>query len=121
MSKLDKMIEDALTAEDQALYAQFEERGMLGDVATLIGGKYGPWNILTMIIQILAFAGVLYAGRQFLVVDDIAALARWGALGTLLFAVMSFIKLMHWQQVQANRIIREIKRVELQLARAGKP
>ncbi|NWG71549.1 MAG: hypothetical protein HXY23_08080 [Parvularculaceae bacterium] len=120
MSKLDKLIEDALTAEDQALCAQFEERGMLGDVATLFGGKYGPWNILTMIIQILAFAGVLHAGRQFVVVDDMAALARWGALAALLFAAMSFIKLMRWRQAHANRVIREIKRVELQLARAGK-
>lgn len=118
MSKLDKMIEDALTSEDRAIYAQFEERGMLGDVATLFGGKYGPWNVLSMIIQVLAFAGVLYAGRQFLAVDDIMSMTRWGALATLLFAVMSFIKLMHWQQVHANRIIREIKRVELQLARS---
>ncbi|MEQ1929997.1 MAG: DUF6768 family protein [Parvularculaceae bacterium] len=118
MSKLDKLIEDALTTEDRAVLSQFDERGMLGDVASLFGGKYGPWNMLTMVIQIVAFAGALYAGRQFLAIDDVAAMARWGALTAMLFAVMSFIKLMHWQQVQANRVIREVKRVELQLAKS---
>jgi hypothetical protein len=118
MNKLDRMIEDALDAEDRAILAEFPERGMFGDIAGLFGGKYGPWNLLTVFIQVLAFAGVLYAGRQFLATDDVAAMLRWGALAALLFAAMSFIKLMHWEQVHANRIIREIKRLELQIARS---
>jgi hypothetical protein len=118
MSKLDQLIEDALDAEDRAVLSQFGERGMLGDIAGLFGGKYGPWNLLTVIVQVIAFAGALYAGRQFLATDDIAAMLRWGALAALLFAAMSFIKVMHWEQVHANRIMREIKRLELQIARS---
>ncbi|MEK7266791.1 MAG: DUF6768 family protein [Pseudomonadota bacterium] len=118
MSKLDQLIEETLGAEDRALFAQYGERGMFGEIAGLFTGKFGPWNILTAIMQILMFAGALYAGRQFLAVDETLAMIRWGALTALLFAAMSTIKLMQWQQVQANRIIREVKRVELQLARS---
>ena len=118
MSKLDRLIEDALDAEDRAILAQYGERGMFGEIAGLFTGKFGPWNILTAIMQIFMFAGALYAGRQFIAVDDVPAMIRWGSLAALLVAAMSTIKLMQWQQVQANRVIREVKRVELQIARA---
>lgn len=118
MNKLDRMIEEALDAEDRAVLAEYGERGMFDEIAGLFSGKFGPWNILTAIIQVIMFAGALYAGRQFLAVEDLAVMVRWGALAGLLFAAMSTIKLMQWQQVQANRVIREVKRVELQLARS---
>ena len=119
MNRLDKMISEALDAEDRALFSQYGERGMFGEIAGLFSGSFAPWNILTMIIQVLMFAGSLYAARQFLVVDDLPEMIRWGALAALLFAAISVIKLMHWEQVQANRVIREIKRVEVLLSRKG--
>lgn len=118
MNKLDRMIEDALDAEDRAILAQYAEQGMFSDVAGLFAGKYGPWNILTAIVQVILFAGALYAGKEFLAATDLLDAVRWGALGAIGFAAISVIKLMQWQQVQANRIIREVKRVELQLVRS---
>ena len=118
MNKLDRMIEDALDAEDRAILAQYGVKGMLGEVACLFTGKFGPWNILTAVVQLAMFAGALYAGGKFLAAGETLDAVRWGALGAIGFAAMSVIKLMHWQQMQANRIIREVKRVELQLARA---
>ena len=118
MSKLDRMIEEALDAEDRALFAELGERGMFGQIGELFSGKFGPWNIMTAIMQVIMFAGALYAGRQFIAVDDLSAMIRWGALAALLVAAMSAIKLMQWQQVQANRVIREVKRVELQFVRS---
>lgn len=118
MSKLDRLIEESLNAEDRALFDAYGERGMLAEVAGLFSGKFGPWNALVAIKQIIMFVVLLYAGREFLAAKEAAALIRWGALGGLLFSAMSTIKLMQWQQVQANRVIREVKRVELQIARA---
>ena len=118
MNKLDRMIEEALDAEDRAILAQYGEQGIFGEIVGLFTGKFGPWNILTAVIQVIMFAGALYAGRQFIAVDDLPSMIRWGALAALLVAAMSTIKLMQWQQVQANRVIREVKRVELQLARS---
>lgn len=118
MNKLDRMIEEALDAEDREIFAQYGEKGMFTEIVGLFSGKFGPWNILTATIQVIMFAGALYAGRQFIAVDNLPDMIRWGALASLLIAAMSVIKLMQWQQVQANRVIREVKRVELQLARS---
>lgn len=50
--------------------------------------------------------------------DDVALMIRWGGLCALLMVAVSVIKLMHWEQMQANRVNREVKRVELLLARS---
>lgn len=117
MSKLDRLIEDALNAEDRALFAAQGEQGFVGQIGGLFAGRLGWLSALTMAAQIGLFIGALYAARQFLSLDDPSAAMRWGALAGLFFAAMTVIKLMHWSQMQANRVIREVKRVELLLAR----
>lgn len=119
MSKLDRLIEDALNDEDRALFAKYGEQGLFGQVGELFTGRLGWVNAITLVAQLAIFAGALYAGRRFLMVEDGLEALRWGALlGSLLIA-MSVIKVMQWTQVQANRVIREVKRVELQIAKSN--
>lgn len=117
MSKLDRMIEDALGAEDRALFSRFGERGLVGEAAELFTGKMGWWNILSSLVQVALFAAVIYAAMKFLTLDDPVLVTRWGVAAAVWCMAMSVIKLMHWQQMQANRIIREVKRLQLQVAR----
>ncbi len=118
MSRLDRLIEDALDAEDRAIFAQYGEQGLFGQVGGLFTGRLGWVNAVQAVTQIALFAGAVYAAAKFVGVDDLPQMIRWGALAGLLMLAVSVIKLMQWQQIQANRIIREVKRVELQLARA---
>lgn len=120
MSKLDQMIEEALRKEDRALFEAAGEQGFFGQVGGLFVGRLGWINVATMAAQIALFAGALFAGREFIAAVDPLAAIRWGALAGLLFAAMTVIKLMHWSQMQANRVIREVKRLELLTARGGK-
>lgn len=118
MNKLDRMIEEALDAEDRAVLAQYGEKGIFGEVAELFTGKLGWINFAQFVVQFALFAGALYAGGRVIALDEPAALIRWSALVLGLFMAMGVIKIMQWQQMQANRVIREVKRVELQLARS---
>lgn len=118
MSKLDKLIEESLETEDRALFAQYGEQGMLGMVGDLFAGKARWWVVLTIIVQIALFAAALYAAVKFFNADDPLIAIRWGVVASVWFMAMSVIKIMHWQQVQANRVIREVKRLELQIARS---
>jgi hypothetical protein len=118
MSKLDKLIEESLNAEDREILSQYGEKGIFGEVAELLTGKFGWINLAQFVVQVALFAGALYAGGQVIAVDEPVALIRWSALVLGLFMAMSVIKIMQWQQMQANRIIREVKRVELQIARS---
>jgi hypothetical protein len=111
------MIEAALGAEDRALFARFGDEGLLGEVGGLFAGKMGWWVALTSLIQLLLFAGAVYAAMQCLTLGDPVSVIRWGIAAAVLFMAISIIKIMHWQQMQANRVIREVKRLHLQLAR----
>lgn len=118
MSKLDRLIEESLAEEDRALFAKFGEQGLFAGVGELFTGRLGFVNAISAVAQIALFAGALFAGQKFLVAGDVPEMLRWGALFGGLFLAMSVIKLMHWMQFQANRVLREVKRVELQIARA---
>ncbi len=118
MSKLDKAIEEALDAEDRAIFAQYGEQGLFAQVGGLFTGSLGFVNAMSAVAQVALFIGALYAATQFLAADALPAMVRWGALSGLLMLAVGFIKLMQWEQMQANRIIREVKRIELQLARS---
>jgi hypothetical protein len=120
MTDLDKMIEEALDAEDRSLFANSGEQGMFGQIGALFTGKNAGWNFLTGAAQIAMFAVAVYAGLRFLSASEAAELARFGALAWLAATAVIFIKTWFWMQMQSNRILREIKRVELQVARLQK-
>lgn len=117
MSKLDAMIEEALNAEDRAAFAHYEEQGLFGQIGGLFTGKLGWINAVQIVAQLALAAGGVYAAIRFIGLDDPAAMLRWGVLLLFLMMAVAVIKIMQWQQIQANRVIREVKRVELQLAR----
>jgi hypothetical protein len=114
---LDRMIEEALGAEDRAILDRYGEQGMFAQMAGLFQGRMGPWSLLTVVAQLAMFAIAVYAGVQFINADDAPGLARWGALAWLGATGTTVIKTWFWTQMQTNRILREVKRVELQIAR----
>lgn len=120
MSKLDRLIEESLQSEDKALFAAHGEQSLIAQFGGLFRGELGWVNLASAAAQVVLFFLALYAAQQFLDATDAVATLRWGALAGLIILAMSVIKLMHWSQMQANRIIREIKRVELLVARGGK-
>ncbi len=117
MDDLDKKIAEALSDQDRELMAAFEEQGLFAQLGGLFQGKLGWLSLVTLVIgTILTFAG-FYAAWKFIVVEDIAAMLHWGALAWACFSAQMMIKLWSWMRMETNRTMREIKRLELQLAR----
>lgn len=119
MSELDKMIETTLKEEDRAFLAQLErEPGYFGQVGGLLAGPLAWINVLLMIVQaVMFFAGAWCAWEFFQTADPVMAL-RWGLSASTLMILAALLKIgTLWPTMQANRVLREIKRLELQLAR----
>jgi hypothetical protein len=117
MSELDRLIEEALDAEDRAILEKYGEQGLFTQMGGLFRGKTAWWTLMVTVVQIALFVGAVGAAVQFMRVEDPAGMLRWGGLAGLLMMAVGIIKLMLFARMQTNDILREVKRVELQIAR----
>ncbi len=119
MEKLDEMIKQVLDREDQRIIEQTEELGWFSLGLSQFRGKHG-WLVwcITIIQSILFFVGIWFIVRFFQATDVLVAL-KWGLSGAVFWIVGFSMKMSLMPIMQADRVIRELKRVELMLASRG--
>lgn len=114
---LDRRIEEALNAEDRAILERYGEQGVFGQMFGVYEGKTGGLAVMATVMTFAIFAGALYCAWMLVNAADTAAAVRWG-VGTVAFvAMVGFLKMWFWLRMESNRILREVKRVELQIVR----
>lgn len=113
--EIDELIKKALTKEEAAFYSGLEEQSVLDMVLGIYQGKMKWFAILTTIIQLIVFGLSIYCLIQFLETDEVAQMIRWGAGMFVGLMTMSMLKLFHWNQMDKNAIMRELKKVEFQV------
>lgn len=117
MDDLDRKIEEALNDEDRALLGRFEEQGVFTQVFGIYNGKMGGLALLATLITFVLFLAAVYCGWRFFEAGVAVDAARWGAGAVMLLVMVGFLKIWFWMRMESNRVLREIKRVELQVAR----
>ncbi len=116
MSKIDDMIRDALKCEEHETLRNDGELSFFALGLRQFTGVNGWVTWLTMIIQaIFFFAGVFCAIRFFMAAEPLSAI-KWGVSGAVALIGGLQIKLSLAPQMQADRVIREIRRLELRLS-----
>lgn len=116
MTDIDKEIERALSDEDLAFARQFEEQGLIGQFKSVFQGKTGWISTASLIVGTLIQILFFYAAWKFFTVDDMILKLNWGAAAWFSAIMVAFMKVWFWMRMESNRMMREIKRVELQLA-----
>lgn len=117
MNDLDRQIEEALDAEDRAIFAELGEQGLIAQGFSVYKGKQGWIAMMSTFVIFLFTAGALYSLWKFIQIGDGVGALRWGAAWMFLTLIVAFMKLWLWLRMESNRVIREVKRVELQIAR----
>lgn len=121
MRDIDNLIESALEQEERALLRRIgEEPGFIGMALGLFQGRLGWVNLLLMIVQALLFLGGVYAAWMFFDANDPVNQLRWGLPSAVLLILGTMIKLAMWPNIQTDRVMRELKRIELRMAQAGR-
>lgn len=120
MNKIDDLIEEALSSEDQALLERFsKEPGYFRQAFNLFRGKLGWVMWLVGVVQLLFFIAALFTFWQMLQVDSTIAAVRWG-IGTVVFVqMMTFLRGFMGMHFEANRVLREVQRLELRMLQQG--
>lgn len=114
--KIDRLIKETLTNEEAKFYDELEEQNLFGKFGETFKGKMG-WLVVLMNIMNLIFFGLfIYCCVEFFDAEQTNNLIQWAAAGFLCWSFMAFIKLYVWMQMNKNDILRELKRLELQIS-----
>ncbi|MCH9660080.1 MAG: hypothetical protein K0U54_04125 [Bacteroidetes bacterium] len=116
MEEIDQLIKETLTNEEARFYDELEEQNLLEMVGGLFKTKLRWIMILMNIVQVIAFGLFVYCLVMFFTTNVTNELIKWASGGFLFLLMSSMIKLFSWLQIDKNALLREMKRLELQVS-----
>ncbi len=115
MEEIDNLIRDTLNQEEAKFYDALDEQNIFEMIFGLFKGKNAWINILMNIVVVVFFGFFIYCGIQFFESETIEGLIKWGIGSLILFVSISMLKIFSWMQMDKHAILREMKRLELQV------
>ncbi|WP_350291349.1 DUF6768 family protein [uncultured Croceitalea sp.] len=116
IEKIDKLIKEALTKEEAKFYDELGEQNVFKKFGGIFKGKMGWLAIIMNVVVLVLFGLLVYCLIQFLNVETTNELIKWGAGMFTCMLMMSMLKLYFWMQMDKNDVLRELKRLELQIS-----
>jgi hypothetical protein len=118
MRDLDRMIDEALGQEESELLRRMSGEPNLADrTLGMLGPGVGWAVVMMMVFQTALFVAGAWAGWHFFQATEPYTQLRWGLPAAVLLLTSLIIKMAVAPAIQHNRIMRELKRIELQIAR----
>lgn len=109
-------IDTALRAEQDDLLRMIDaEPGYFRQLGTIFSGSTGWVNMMLMAAQVALFIAGVFAAVHFFEATDAHAAVMWGIPAALLLLMSLMIKLAMWPVIQANRVLRAIKLLEMRI------
>ena len=119
MNKIDNLIGQAMTEEDRALLTSLGEPGYLTQAFGLFRGPHAWAMWLINIAGGAAFFIGAYAIWRLFGATDALVAVKWGVTALFLFQITMLCKMLTANRMESNRLLRELKRVELQVSMLG--
>jgi hypothetical protein len=120
MTDLDDKIREALEETGLESPDFGDDDSLRSMISDAYAGKLRWIFILATFWQLVFFAGFVYAGIEFFSLVTATEPIFWATVFVMTGVGMAMIKMMHWSLINRNRVVREIKRLELEVARIGK-
>jgi len=118
MSKIDDLINETLSEEDERLLADYgSEPGYFTQAFGLFRGPLSWVMWLVMICNVLIGVFAIWAIWQAMTAAAVIEAVRWGIGAIIGVQLVTFLRGFMGDHFEANRVLREIKRIELRLVR----
>jgi hypothetical protein len=117
MKDIDDTIRLALMEEDRELFDAYSgEQSLLDMVADSFKGRARGLVAMVFVAMLLTFALTVVSVIQFFRVESTRALIAWAAVFLVGLLGTGSLKVWYWSQLDKNSLLREMKRMELQIA-----
>ncbi|TDI66965.1 MAG: hypothetical protein E2O88_08470 [Bacteroidetes bacterium] len=118
--EIDELIHQALSEDEAKFYDQLGEQSILEMVGGLFQGRLKWITALMMIIMTILFVIGVFSLVQFFKVEGLRLMMTWAGAFFLCMMAVALLKLFSWMQMDKNAILRELKRLELQVSMLNK-
>jgi hypothetical protein len=116
MEDIDKLIKETLTQEEAKFYDELDEQNVLEMLVGLFKGK-NSWIMYVMnFMTLVFFVGFIICIVKFFDTENTNELIMWSVGGIIALLAVSMLKIFAWLQMDKNALLREMKRLELQIS-----
>ena len=117
MNEIDDKILAAIRSETEASLGEYsEELGLFGLVRESFRGALGVWVAVVFVLILVFIGAFVYCAIEFFHAPDISMKLNWLAAGLLAAIIVVTLRLWFFMELNRVSVIREVKRVELQLS-----
>ena len=117
MSTIDETIRETLDEDDKAFLASLsDERGMFRQLGDSMSGPLGGWAKFSFALAIVIGIGIFYVFIQAITADRIEDMIGWGLSTIALLIMQGFLKEWMFARMNMLTILREVKRLQLQVS-----
>jgi hypothetical protein len=115
-NEIDRLITESLSREEAEFYRSLDEEGLSGKVRSLYTGKMGWMAVVTAIVNVAAAAISVYCLIMIFTLPETVDIIRYLSVLIIAWSFGCMVKLWQWMQMDKDSIIREMKRLEFQVA-----
>jgi hypothetical protein len=119
MTNIDRAIREALSKEDAEFLARFEDNNPISEALGTFSGRWGAMNILAVIMSLALFCVFAYCAWSAFTASDVRATVIWSTGAIWASLAVAMLKIYFFMEMNKNVVLREVKRLELQIARAA--
>ena len=116
MTEFDDRIRQALRAESDNVWKDVEEQGLFEQALGVMRGKHKSLTVIANAVMVLFFAMTVYSVVRFFAAETTQTQMAWSVVFLTSNMIVAMLKLWFWMQMDKNTVIREVKRLELQVA-----
>ncbi len=117
MNSNDQRIAAALDADDHAFLASLDsDRGMFQQIGDSWKGPLGGWAKLGFVFAIAIGLGLAYCIYRAVTAEGTDAIFVWGLSSLALLIMQGFLKQWMFERVNMLTVLREVKRLQVQIA-----
>ncbi len=116
MTEFDDRIRQALRTESDNVWKDVEEQGLFEQALGVMRGKHKSLTVIANAVMVLLFAMTVYSVVRFFGAETTRMQIVWSVGFLTSNMVVAMMKLWFWMQMDKNTVIREVKRLELQVA-----
>jgi len=114
--ELDRRIQSALSKEDSELFGGGGEMSMQEMVTEAFGGRLRGWMLLVGVMTFVFTVLMFFCFYRFFTVEAMEAKIAWAFGAVFAGLVVMMQKLWWWMEMNKLNVLREVKRIELQIA-----